>query len=65
MKQKLILWLMPENKKSKISQFHTEAESTVQAIKNLENEAKEKFKVLGVSVYKKEAESDFVNNEFI
>lgn len=59
---------MPLNKKSKITQFHTKANSQKEAITNMKKNATEDFKVLGCGTYYKpllqSVKENFINNKF-
>jgi hypothetical protein len=69
--EKWIIWFVPDNTKIQLRQFHTEAETMNDALKNLEKNADFTFKVLGVSDFynlgdgsKSEKDNRFKDNSF-
>lgn len=71
MEKKWILWVVPENKKLKYTQFWTEAPNMQDAMLNLKNTADFKYRVLGVTDYMNITQASvetklkaFINNSF-
>jgi hypothetical protein len=62
--ERFIVYIVPENKKIQLTQFHTEAENMFDAIENIKKFSSEKFKVLGVRNYPEVFADKWFNNKF-
>ena len=61
--EKYIIWFLPENKKIKLNQFHTEASTIQEALENLKRSAEFTYKVMGAGNWRGK-EEEFINNNF-
>lgn len=64
--EKLIIWIMPEDKKIQYNQFHVECSSTKEGLALLSDNADFKYKVMGVTTHGKVGvkNQEFINLKF-
>ena len=58
-KEKLIVWFLPENKKIQLNQFHVLASSIPEAIKILNANKDFPVKIMGVSVWRESMDNSY------